>query len=134
MEVTGPLAAVKVDKNPGPGSYRLNSTLSKSAYTLSGKPHEEDREKQKLPGPGTYPVVFCINQKGNYFLSKYKNSCVRDFSKVGGRNELVENKVPGPGSYDTSHVDLSPSGKYVNSKMRNCLTRKFAITTRRPLG
>jgi len=52
---------VKVNKNPGPGSYKINSTLSKSAYSLNGKPHEEDKEKLKIPGPGTYPVTFCIN-------------------------------------------------------------------------
>lgn len=88
MEATGPLASVKVNKNPGPGSYKIASTLSKSTFSLNGKPHEEDKEKIKMPGPGTYPVAFCINEKGNYFLSKYKNSCVRDFSKVGGRAGL----------------------------------------------
>ena len=88
----------------------------------------------KIPGPGTYPVAFCISEKGNYFLSKYKSSCVRDFGKIGGLPEIHENKVPGPGSYDTSHINLSPTGRYVVSKMRNCLSRKFAITTRKPLG
>ncbi len=134
MEATGPLATVKVNKNPGPGSYEIGTTLSKSAYSLTGKPHEEDRERMKMPGPGAYPVAFCINDKGNYFLSKYKNSCVRNFSKIGGRTETHFNKVPGPGSYDTAHVDLSPQGRYVSSKMGNCLTRKFAITTRRPIA
>lgn len=37
MEVTGPLASVRVNKNPGPGSYKLDSTLAKSAYSLAGK-------------------------------------------------------------------------------------------------
>ena len=39
MEATGPLATVKLNKNPGPGSYELGTTLSKSAYSLNGKPH-----------------------------------------------------------------------------------------------
>lgn len=134
MEATGPLASVKVNKNPGPGSYDMGTTLSKSAYSLTGKPHEEDKEKMRIPGPGTYPVAFCINEKGSYFLSKYKNSCVRNFSKIGGRTETHLTKVPGPGAYDTSHADLSPQGRYVSSKMGNCLTRKFAITTRRPIA
>lgn len=88
----------------------------------------------KNPGPGAYPATFCINEKGTYFLSKFKTSCVRDFSKVGGRSQLHSNKVPGPGSYDTSHVELSPAGKYVVSRMKNCLTRKFTITTRKPIA
>jgi len=43
MEVTGPLANVKLNKNPGPGSYELKSTLTKSGYSLTKKPHEEDK-------------------------------------------------------------------------------------------
>lgn len=82
MEVTGPLLSVKKNKNPGPGAYQLPSTLNSTAYSLSGKPHEENKEKLKIPGPGTYPVTFCINDKGSYFLAKYKNSCVRHFSKL----------------------------------------------------
>jgi len=40
MEITGPLTSVKTNKNPGPGTYKISSTLSKSAYSLNGKPHE----------------------------------------------------------------------------------------------
>jgi hypothetical protein len=134
MEATGPLASVRTNKNPGPGSYEHNSTLSRSAYSLTRKPHEEDKERMKMPGPGSYPVTFCINEKGNYFLSKYKTSCVRDFSKAGGRPQILGNKVPGPGSYATSSVDISPAGRYAISKLKNCLTRKFAITTRKPIN
>ena len=134
MEVTGPLASVRVNKNPGPGSYETPSTMTRSAYSLTRKPHEEDKEKMRIPGPGTYPVTFTINEKGNYFLSKYKTSCTRDFSKSGGRPEIQNNKIPGPGSYGTSSVDLSPAGKYSISKLKNCLTRKFAITTRKPIN
>lgn len=42
--------------------------------------------------------------------------------------------VPGPGAYDTTKTDMSPQGKYVISKMQNCLTRKFAISRRKPLA
>jgi hypothetical protein len=79
-------------------------------------------------------VTFTINEKGTYFLSKYKSSCTRDFSKAGGRPQILTSKVPGPGSYSTTQVDLSPSGRYAVSRMKNCLTRKFAITTRRPIA
>jgi len=53
---------------------------------------------------------------------------------VGGRSHLNLNKVPGPGSYDTSHVDFSPAGKYVVSRMKNCATSKFTISTRKPIA
>ena len=59
---------------------------------------------------------------------------MRDFSKLGGRSQTHLSRVPGPGSYDTAHVDLSPKGKYVVSRMKNCLTRKFAISTRKPIA
>ena len=87
-----------------------------------------------MPGPGAYPVTFCINEKGTYFYSKYRNSCVRNFSSTLGRTEKNENKVRGPGAYNNSKIELSPDGKYTISRMRNCLTRKFAITTRKPLA
>ena len=134
MEATGPLAGVKVNKNPGPGSYAVPSALKKSAYTLGGKAYEENKEKLKIPGPGAYPVSFAISENGKYFLSKFKSSKVRDFSKIEGRTSDRENKVPGPGRYQTNGVDLSPNGKYTHSRMKNCLTRKFAITTRKPIA
>ena len=46
----------------------------------------------------------------------------------------MTSKIPGPGSYGTESVDLSPVGKYVISKLKSCLTRKFAITTRKPIN
>ena len=36
----------------------------------------------KIPGPGQYPVTFALSQTGNYFLSKYKSSGVRNFSRL----------------------------------------------------
>lgn len=84
----------------------------------------------KVPGPGEYPVAFCINQKGKYFLSKHKNSSVRDFSKIMGRCKTSECKIPGPGSYELENVNLSPKGKYCLSNLQNCLTRKFGTSKR----
>ena len=31
-------------------------------------------------------------------------------------------------------MDLSPAGRYAISRLKNCLTRKFAITTRKPIN
>lgn len=79
----------------------------------------------KIPGPGKYPVTFCISETGNYFLSKYKNSGAKNFSKLDNRCKTTENRVPGPGHYDTSKVDLTPTGRYATSKIHNCTSRKF---------
>ncbi len=43
MEATGPLATVKINKNPGPGTYEMGSTLTKSAYSLTGKCQQQDK-------------------------------------------------------------------------------------------
>lgn len=127
MVVTGPLMETIRNKNPGPGTYEKDSNLlaNKLAYTFNGKMYKEDREKMKIPGPGKYPVTFCISETGNYFLSKYKNSGVKNFSKLDNRCKTTENRVPGPGHYDTSKADLSPTGRYVTSKIHNCLNRRF---------
>lgn len=78
-----------------------------------------------VPGPGQYPVTFGMSQTGNYFLSKYKSSGVRNFSRLEERCKTAESKVPGPGHYDTSKIDLSPTGRYAISKIMNCSARKF---------
>lgn len=79
----------------------------------------------KIPGPGQYPVTFSISQTGNYFLSKYKSNGVPNFNRLEVRCKTTESKVPGPGHYDTSKADLSPTGKYYVSKIMNCTSRKF---------
>ncbi len=76
--------------------------LNKTAYSIYSRTPHENHSKDKVPGPGQYPVTFCINEKGSYFLTKYKNSCAKNFGKVQGRCQTAENKFPGPGAYDTS--------------------------------
>lgn len=44
MESTGPLAVLKRNTNPGPGSYQLRSTLSQSAYSFPCDVNKEDKE------------------------------------------------------------------------------------------
>ncbi len=53
MKITGPFVATQKNKNPGPGHYQSNSTLNKICYSLVGKNIKIDKEKEKLPGPGT---------------------------------------------------------------------------------
>jgi len=50
---------------------------------------------------------------------------VHNFSRLEERCKTTENRVPGPGFYDTSKADLSPTGKYSISKIMNCTARKF---------
>jgi hypothetical protein len=39
MQATGPLAVVRLNKNPGPGSYDHKDTLNKGAYSLRPRTH-----------------------------------------------------------------------------------------------
>lgn len=75
------------------------------------------------------PITFGINEKGSYSLSKYKNSCVRNFNNnCEQRAKIQDNKVPGPGAYPTTKAEMSPEGKYCLSKMGSTLTRKFGTS------
>lgn len=76
------------------------------------------------------PVPFTINQKGNYFLSKYKNSCIRSFKGSIERGGSPQNKVPGPGSYATKITDLSSDGRYFLSKTASNPVRSFGNSAR----
>lgn len=82
MVVTGPLMETIRNRNPGPGTYLSKSKSSNMAFSFTGKMYKEDKEKLKIPGPGKYPVSFCISETGTYFLSKYKNSGAKHFSKL----------------------------------------------------
>lgn len=92
----------------------------------------------KIPGPGSCkifilfldPVCFTINEKGTYFLSKFKNSCVRNFKTTCSREKTAESKIPGPGSYNLEKTDFSPNGKYYLSRIPSVLTRKFGKSER----
>ena len=53
MELTGPFSAIKKNRNPAPNSYEHEATLCKISYSMGGKNIKEDREKMKIPGPGT---------------------------------------------------------------------------------
>jgi hypothetical protein len=130
MMVTGPLVDTIHNKNPGPGNYEIKPLRNNICYSLSSKISYESKEKLGVPGPGKYPVSFNISKNGKYFSAKHKNSCVRDFSKVLGRCQTAENKLPGPGAYDVSSQDISPKGRYCLSNLQNCLTRSFGNSQR----
>lgn len=58
----------------------------------------------------------------------------RDFSKYAGRCQTSQEKYPGPDSYSVQGIDLSPKGKYISSKLHNCLTSTFHGSERKFLG
>ena len=131
MEVTGPFVAAKKNKNPGPDSYTLPSMLDEKSFGFRSKLNTLDESKKNVPGPGAYPVPFTINEKGKYFLAKYKTVWARDFSKYTGRCQTSQEKVLGPGSYTVQGIDLSPKGKYVSSRLHNCLVGSFEGSERK---
>lgn len=102
---------MKKNKNPGPGTYRQPSTLNKLFFSLTGKKVEKGKGKSKTPGPGSCkispyedPVTFCMNENGNYFLSKHKNTRTYNFGQGSRRNLTRDNKIPGPGTYNPLSV------------------------------
>ena len=56
MIVTGPLAELVNNKNPGPGSYEIPSTKNRCHYSLRGKRNEEHPDN--TPGPGNCKTFF----------------------------------------------------------------------------
>lgn len=54
MELTGPLAESKKNKNPGPGTYPQKSSLDPQvSFSLRGKNYKENQDKINIPGPGS---------------------------------------------------------------------------------
>lgn len=64
-------------------------------------------------------------------MAKYKTVWTRDFGKYTGRCQTSQEKAPGPGSYTVNGVDLSPKGKYVSSRLHNCLVSSFEGSERK---
>ena len=53
------------------------------------------------PGPGNYPPLPSINEKGKYHVSHYPNSGATLFNPPRSKRfpEFSGTKVPGPGTY-----------------------------------
>lgn len=58
MIMTGPLMGTYKNKNPGPGNYELKSTLNKNGYSLFGRNSVDNKQKLKIPGPGSCTISF----------------------------------------------------------------------------
>jgi hypothetical protein len=118
MVVTGPLVEAIKNKNPGPGTYEVPSTLENSNFTFTSKREEiVNKSKSKTPGPGYYPVTLAINKQGKYPVSKLKNILCRNFGTTLGRKDITYSRGPSPGAYDITKASISPDGKYPLSKM-----------------
>jgi len=69
---------------PGPGSYQVTKSILQPGAGYSLRPKTKDpltfTTSRSVPGPGQYQLHPTIDPRGNYFQSKYKNSCATTFS------------------------------------------------------
>ena len=112
----------------------------------------------KSPGPGTYPNIPSINDKGKYFNSKFKSSGASlfnprtsdrfgpNFSKGNNTTKKALDKnlikltfdykkktarqVPGPGHYQPK-TDITPDGNYFVSNFKSSNCRSFSHSIRK---
>ena len=87
----------------------------------------------KYPGPGSYPTLDSISEKGPQFLSKWKSSLASVFhpphsARFSDMPKEIR-QVPGPGQYDVK-PSLNSAGSYFLSKFRSSFVRKFGIEKR----
>lgn len=55
---------------------------------------------KKVPGPGQYAILPGISARGQYPISKYRNSCTRFINSSSSRFTKAERaRAPGPGNY-----------------------------------
>jgi hypothetical protein len=87
------------------------------------------------PGPGAYNPKDSLDLKGNYFLSKFKNSGAATFSPKSSRRfpNFGRAEIPGPGAYTTVE-SINKSGQYPVSKFRNSGVRSFSHSSREFFG
>lgn len=70
--------------SPGPAQYKIDRELGKgtSKFTMRLKTAipESNYTKKIVPGPGSYNILACINEKGKFMYAKFKNSGAVVFS------------------------------------------------------
>lgn len=142
---------------PGPGTYNAETSYSTDGYKYSMRPRTSSAStsilkkitfsilgflgkaangKQESPGPGQYENREVINQRGSYFLAKYKNSGAPAFNPPNSKRfkHYNNNSVsqPGPGHY-TPKTDLPSTGEYFVSKYQGSMCRTFYHSDRTTL-
>jgi hypothetical protein len=123
---------VKRSISPGPGNYPIPSTLSTQKWSIRMRTKDNHSSALQVPGPGTYRTINGINEKGNYFVSKFKNSCASVISP-SSNVEKKDNLNPGPGHYDYLKTCLSAEGKYFISKFKSSKVKTFSKQPRQTL-
>ena len=113
--------------------YKYSEKLTFSILGFLGK---AANGKQESPGPGQYENREVINQRGSYFLAKYKNSGAPAFNPPNSKRfkHYNNNSVsqPGPGHY-TPKTDLPSTGEYFVSKYQGSMCRTFYHSDRTTL-
>lgn len=120
--------------SPGPGAYDTREANKvRIGYTFKSRTAGSDAltTQRHVPGPGAYPPYVTITPKGQYFVSKFKNSQSTTFAPPRSARfpEIRDGKYPGPGSYD-NNAALSPSGEYFVSKFHDSMVRSFSKGSR----
>lgn len=86
-----------------------------------------------VPGPGAHDFKSELNPEGKYYPSKFKSSgskvwnpkTSQRFNKSSKFGYNVATDVPGSGTYQAPHNDMSDSGKYTLSKFHGKGKRRF---------
>jgi hypothetical protein len=119
---------------PGPGQYASTALIGNQGAKFTMRPKTVNMQFKTTamftPGPGQYQVPQSVNEKGNYFVSKYKNSSATvinparsvRFKEIPGISVSKQN--PGPANYEPK-LGMSPKGDYFISKLKNSGCRTF---------
>lgn len=69
---------------PGPGAYNTIKAPGKDTPKFTMRAWTADptliSTSKTVPGPGTYPIMSSINEKGNFMWSKYRGSAATLFN------------------------------------------------------
>ena len=84
----------------------------------------KNHASDNVPGPGAYRTLNGTDEKGNYYLSKFKNSGASVINPSKNVQRRV-NENPGPGHYEFLKTSLSAEGRYFISKFKNSKVKTF---------
>eukprot|EP00357_Protocruzia_adherens_P022362 CAMPEP_0114987712 /NCGR_PEP_ID=MMETSP0216-20121206/9170_1 /TAXON_ID=223996 /ORGANISM="Protocruzia adherens, Strain Boccale" /LENGTH=390 /DNA_ID=CAMNT_0002350361 /DNA_START=37 /DNA_END=1209 /DNA_ORIENTATION=+ len=116
---------------PGPGAYDWSQPLGKQSRKATLKSRNKLLASNlTVPGPGAYTLSPTLNDKGKYFVSKFKNSSASVFSPPSSKR-FQRNpgaNIPGPGTY--GNVEFNATGSYFVSKFKSSFARTFSNSAR----
>ena len=121
---------------PGPGTYNPLKPLGTDQLKYTIRPRTSAQSLfsgNSNPGPGTYAPKTGMSSKGEYFLSKYKNSGACSFSPTSSVRFMKPNRavisMPGPDRYRPK-VGMSDNGEYFVSRFKSSMCRTFSHSSR----